>query len=161
MAKKVAYSSMLVALAMIFSYVELLIPVSFGIPGIKLGLANLVILLGLFFMSSKQVFLILITRIVLSGFLFGNLSSIIYSLAGGVLSFCVMLAMKRVKGISMLGLSMAGGVCHNIGQLLIATVVVQNLHILYYSPALLFSGVLSGLLIGLLGQNIKKYLGSA
>lgn len=158
MANKVAYSSMLVALAMIFSYVEVLIPFSFGIPGIKLGLANLVVVIGLFFLKPSQVFGILVVRIVLSAFMFGNMSSLIYSLAGGILSFIVMLLLKRIKGFSMTGISMAGGVSHNVGQLLVAAAVVENMHVFYYMPVLLVAGLVTGMLIGMVGQRVYKYI---
>lgn len=159
MAKKVAYSAMLVALAMIFSYVEALIPFSFGIPGIKLGLANLVVVIGLFFLKPPQVFCVLVVRIVLASFMFGSLSSLLYSLAGGVLSFCVMLMLKTmIKGFSMIGISMAGGVSHNVGQLIVAACVVENIHVFYYMPALLVSGLVTGMLIGIVGQRLQKYI---
>lgn len=158
MAKRVAYSAMLVALAMIFSYVEALIPFNFGIPGIKLGLANLVVVIGLFFMKPKQVFGILIARIVLVSFLFGNMSALIYSLAGGLLSFFIMLVLKKCKGFSISGISMAGGVSHNVGQLIVAACVVENVHVFYYMPVLLISGLITGLLIGIVAQRVCKYL---
>lgn len=158
MAKKVAYSAMLVALAMIFSYVEALIPFSFGIPGIKLGLANLVVVIGLFFLKPGQVFGILITRIVLLAFLFGNMASLLYSLAGGILSFCVMLLLKKCKGFSITGISMAGGVSHNVGQLVVAACVVENIHVFYYMPALLVAGLITGMLIGIVGQRVCHHL---
>lgn len=158
MTKKIAYSSMLVALAMIFSYVEVLIPFSFGIPGIKLGLANLVVVIGLFILKPFQVFGILVVRIILSAFMFGNMSSLIYSLAGGVLSFFVMLLLKKFKGFSMTGISMAGGVIHNVGQLMIASCVVENLHVLYYMPVLLVAGLITGMLIGIVGQRVYKHI---
>lgn len=158
MAKKVAYSAMLVALAMIFSYVEALIPFSFGIPGIKLGLANLVVVIGLFFLKPGQVFGILIVRIVLLAFLFGNMASLLYSLAGGILSFCVMLLLKKCKGFSITGISMAGGVSHNVGQLVVAACVVENIHVFYYMPALLVAGLITGMLIGIVGQRVCHHL---
>lgn len=158
MTKRVAYSAMLVALAMIFSYVEALIPFSFGIPGIKLGLANLVVVIGLFFLKPLQVFGILIARIVLTAFMFGNMSSLLYSLAGGMLSFCVMLLLKKCKGFSIIGISMAGGVSHNVGQLVVAAWVVENLHVFYYMPVLLVVGLITGMLIGTVGQRVCSYL---
>ena len=159
MARKVSYAAMLVALAMIFSYVEALIPISFGIPGIKLGLANLVVVLGLFFLKPPQVFWVLVVRIVLSSFMFGSLFSMIYSLAGGVLSFCVMLILKKMnKGFSIIGISMAGGVSHNIGQLVVAACVVKNMHVFLYMPVLLVAGMMAGMLTGILGQRLQKYL---
>lgn len=96
--KKLANMAMLVALAMIFSYVESLIPINFGIPGMKLGVANLVTVTGMYFLEFPEVFLVVVMRILLTGFLFGNGMSIVYSLAGGILSFLVMALMKRLKG---------------------------------------------------------------
>ena len=113
--KKLANMAMLVALAMIFSYVESLIPINFGIPGMKLGVANLVTVTGLYFLELPEVFLVVVMRILLTGFLFGNGMSIVYSLAGGILSFLVMALMKRLKGFSVAGVSIAGGVSHNRG----------------------------------------------
>ena len=158
MAKKVAYSAILVALAMIFSYVEVLIPFHFGIPGIKLGLANLVIVVGLYLLKPAQVLGISIARIVLSSFMFGNMSSLLYSLAGGILSFGVMRLLKSRKGFSVLGISMAGGVSHNAGQLIVAACVVENIHVFYYMPVLLIVGLITGLLIGVVSQRVCKYL---
>lgn len=146
---------MLVALAMIFSYVEILIPISFGVPGIKLGLANLVVVVGLWLMPPMQVFGILVARIVLVAFMFGSMSSLLYSLAGGVLSFCVMLLLKKCKGFSVIGISMAGGVSHNIGQLIIAALVVENLSVFYYFPVLMIAGLVTGMLIGVVGQRVN------
>ncbi len=158
MTRKIAYSAMMVALAMIFSYVEALIPFSFGIPGMKLGLANLIVVIGLFFLEPLQVFGILIARIVLVAFMFGNMSSLVYSLVGGSFSFCVMLLLKRCKGFSMIGISMAGGVSHNVGQLVVAACVVENLHVFYYMPVLLVVGLLSGMLIGMVARQTMPYL---
>ena len=152
-AKRVALGGMLVAVAFMFSYLELLIPISFGIPGIKLGLANLVILSCMYVMQPLEVFVILLARILLSGFLFGNMTMMIYSLAGGVLSFLIMLFVKKTQVFSMIGASMLGGVFHNIGQIITAMLVVSNVRIITYLPVLLLSGVVSGLLIGLLSKK--------
>ena len=131
-AKKVAYCGMLVALSMIFSYVEALIPISFGVPGIKLGLANLVVLSGLYRMKPAEILSVSVARILLIGFLFGNGMSIIYSLAGGLLSFLVMLLLKKTGGFSAIGVSIAGGVSHNIGQILVAAAVLKSSGVFYY-----------------------------
>jgi len=151
-AKTIATLAMMIALAMVFSYVESLIPINFGIPGVKLGLANLAIVAALYLLGGKQTFLISIVRIVLSGFLFGNLASILYSLAGGILSLAVMMLLKKTKKISVLTVSVAGGICHNIGQLVVAILVVENLKLVFYIPVLLVSGFLTGLLIGIVSQ---------
>lgn len=153
--KRAAYCAMLTALAMIFGYVEALIPFGFGIPGVKLGLANIVIVLALYILPVYQALAIQLMRIVLVSFLFGNLSMMIYSLAGGILSFLVMCLLKRMKGFSVTGVSIAGGVSHNIGQLTVAVLVVQNLKIAFYFPALMLAGLVTGGVIGILADRIK------
>ena len=146
--------AMMIALAMIFSYVETMIPINFGIPGVKLGLANLVIVAAIYLFGGKQAFLISIVRIFLSGFMFGNLASILYRLAGGLLSLAVMLLLKKTDKLSILAVSVMGGICHNIGQLIVAMLVVENLKLIFYVPVLLISGFLTGLLIGIVCRVI-------
>lgn len=153
MAKRVAKCGVLVALAFIFSYVEILIPFSVGIPGVKLGLANLVVLSCLFFISPAEVFLILVTRIFLSGFLFGNMAAIFYSLAGGILSFLGMILLKKTNAFSMIGVSILGGVLHNLGQLIVACFIVENPNLFFYLPILLVAGSISGLVIGIIAKK--------
>lgn len=157
--KKIAYCAMLTALSMIFSYIEALIPLSIGIPGIKLGLSNLVVVSGLYFMPAGWVFLVLILKVTLVSFLFGNLSMLIYSMAGGVLSFLVMLVIKRIKGFSMIGVSMAGGVSHNIGQLIVAVLVVEGFAPLSYLPVLIAAGAVAGTAIGVAADRIRRVIG--
>ena len=151
--KKLANMAMLVALAMIFSYVESLIPINFGIPGMKLGVANLVTVTGMYFLEFLEVFLVVVMRILLTGFLFGNGMSIVYSLAG-ILSCLVMALMKRLKGFSVAGVSIAGGVSHNIGQIIVASVVVENLKLIYYLPALLIAGTVTGFVMGMISKKL-------
>lgn len=158
MAKRAAYCAMLTALAMIFGYVEALIPFGFGVPGIKLGIANIVIVLALYILPAYQALLIQLGRIVLVSFLFGNMSMMIYSLAGGILSFGMMFMMKKIKGFSITGVSIAGGVSHNIGQLAVAVLAVQNLKLAFYLPVLLMAGLVTGGLIGMLAYRIKPVL---
>ena len=158
MKNRVAYFGVYTALALIFSYVETLIPINFGIPGVKLGLANLIIVVALYKMSIKEAYVLSIVRVVLSGFIFGNLFSIVYSLAGGLLSLSIMALLKRTKQFSTIGISMAGGVFHNIGQLIMAIVVLESLNIAYYFPVLMISGLLTGLLIGIIANEMLKRL---
>lgn len=158
MKNKVAYFGVFTALGLIFSYVETLIPIQLGIPGVKLGLANLIIVIALYKMNSKEALLLSVTRIVLAGFIFANLFSIIYSLAGGLLSFGVMCILKKRDGFSVAGVSIAGGVSHNIGQLLIAMAVVENFSVFYYAPALLVAGTITGFLIGVTAREMLKRL---
>ncbi len=158
MRSRVAYFGVFTALALIFSYVETLIPINFGIPGVKLGLANLITVIALYKMRLPEVYLICVVRVVLSGFIFGNLFSILYSLAGGLLSVTVMALLKRTDLFSVMGVSMAGGVAHNIGQLIVAALVVETFSVVYYLPVLLIAGLLTGLLIGLISREMLKRL---
>lgn len=158
MKSKVAYFGVFTSLALIFSYVETLIPVNFGIPGVKLGLANLIIVTALYKIRLTDVFLLSVVRVVLSGFIFGNYFSIIYSLAGGILSLAVMAFLKRSGGFSVMGVSIAGGTFHNIGQLLVAMLVVETFSVIYYVPVLLAAGMLTGFVIGVTANEILKRL---
>ena len=133
---------------------ESLIPINFGIPGVKLGVANLVTVTGLYFLELPEVFLVVVMRVLLTGFLFGNGMSIIYSLAGGILSLLVMAVMKRINGFSVLGVSIMGGASHNIGQIIVASVVVENLKLIYYLPALLIAGTITGFVMGILSKKV-------
>ena len=141
MKNKGVYFGMFTALALIFSYVESLIPFHIGIPGVKLGLANLVIVVAMYKMNKKQVYLLSVTRVVLAGFMFGNLFSIVYSLAGSLLSLAVMYGLKRKESFSIMGISMAGGVFHNL---------------VYYASVLLISGLITGIVIGIVSDEIMK-----
>ena len=154
---RLASFGVFVALALIFSYIETLIPFQIGIPGVKLGLANLVIVIALYRMPVGEVYLLSGVRVVLTGFLFGNLMSILSSLAGGILSLTVMWGMKRIRSVSILGVSIAGGVFHNIGQLLAAALMVETYGVFSYLPVLLISGLLTGFVIGLAaGEMLKR-----
>lgn len=156
MKSKVAYFGVFTALALIFSYIETLIPINFGVPGMKLGLANLVIVIALYKMQLCEAFLLSVTRVLLSGFLFGNYFSIIYSLAGAALSLSVMAGLKRTAGFSVMGVSIAGGVSHNIGQLIVAMLAVETFSVIYYVPVLLAAGLVTGLFIGIAANEMLK-----
>lgn len=158
MKSKVAYYGVFTALALIFSYVETLIPVNFGIPGAKLGLANLVVVIVLYKTRWQEALLLSVTRIVLSGFIFGNLFGILYSLAGGLLSFAVMAGLKRRDSFSVIGVSMAGGVTHNVGQLVVAMIVVNTYQAGYYLPVLMMVGLATGALIGVISREVLRRL---
>lgn len=158
MKNRAAYFGVFTALALIFSYVEALIPFSVGIPGVKLGLANLVIVITLYKIKPGEVLLLSVTRVVLAGFMFGNYFSIVYSLAGGLLSLAVMALLKKDGGFGVLGVSMAGGVSHNVGQLAVAMLVVETFSVIYYLPVLLAAGAITGFFIGLLSGQILQRL---
>ena len=160
-ARRVAIAAMMVALAMMFSYIEVLIPISVGVPGVKPGLANMVVLLGVYVMPAGDVLVVLLARILLSGFLFGNLSSVLYSLAAGVVSFIVMLLLSRFRHLSMIGVSAFSGVCHNLTQLLVAMIIVNNQTILYYAPVLVLFGAGFGTLVGVVARSCRELLPGA
>lgn len=155
---RAAYLGVFTALALIFSYIETLIPFHIGIPGVKLGLANLIVVVALYKLGAGDAAVLSVVRIVLSGFLFANLFSIIYSLAGGLLSLAVMAFLKKRETFSVMGVSMAGGIFHNIGQMLIAMVIVETFSVAYYVPVLLAAGVVTGLAIGIAAQEMLRHL---
>lgn len=152
--KKTAYLGLFLALALICSYIESLIPFYFGIPGVKLGLTNVVVILMLYDMDAKSAFTVSVLRILLAGLLFGNMFSILYSLAGGMLSFLCMVLLKRTGRFKIISISAAGGVTHNLGQIIVAAAVVENMNLFYYYPILLTAGVVTGILIGVAAQEI-------
>ncbi len=156
MAKKTAYYGCFLGLAIICGYVEFLIPFDFGIPGIKLGLANIVAVLLLYRNGFWQAFAVNTARVLLCGILFGNAMSIFYSLCGGTLALMIMFLIKKVPFFSAVGVSVAGAVAHNIGQLFAATVVIGFTALTYYMPFLIVAGVATGFLVGLAATYLIK-----
>lgn len=146
------------ALALIFSYIEMLIPFSVGIPGIKLGIANLVIIIALYYLNAKYALAINAVRILIAGLLFNGLFGAAYSLAGALVSLATMTILKKTDLFSIVGVSMAGGVAHNLGQILVAAFLVSNMKIFIYFPVLIISGVISGTIIGILAHLILRKL---
>lgn len=156
--KKTAVLSMLTGFALMLSYVESLIPLTPGIPGIKLGLANLAVVLCIELYGRRDALLVNVARVLLSSFLFGNMYVVLYSLAGALISFAAMALLKRFSCFSLIGVSVGGGVFHNIGQLIVAIAVVRTVQILYYLPWLLLAGCMTGILIGILALEVLKYV---
>lgn len=156
MKNKVAVFGVFTSLALILSYVELLIPINFGIPGMKLGLANLLVVILLYKGCPRDALLLSVIRILLSGLIFGNMFSIFYSLGGGLLSLAVMVFLKKTGQFTVAGISIGGGASHNIGQLLVAMFVVQTYQVGYYLPVLLIAGVITGAVIGILSAEVLK-----
>ena len=153
---RVALYGLLIALAFVLSYVETLFPVYLGAPGVKLGLANLVTVIALYGLGVKEAFAINVVRVLLSGFTFGNMSSILFGMAGAVLSLFLMAVCKKLRLFDMTGISIIGGVAHNIGQFLVAPFVTKTFGVFSYLPVLLIAGTVAGALIGLLGGIILK-----
>lgn len=153
-AEKAARYGMLIALAFIFSYIESLLPIPMPAPGMKLGLANIVTVVGLYTVGIPGTCTVSLIRIILVGLTFGNTFSMWYGLAGGGVSLVLMILCKSTKWFSPVGVSVAGGAGHNIGQVLVAAFVVENEGVLYYLPVLLIGGVLAGSVIGVVGGMI-------
>lgn len=158
MAKKVSLYGILVSLAFIASYIEVLIPFNFHIPGMKLGLANIAVLVALYTGGAQAGLTVSIIRIILVGLTFGNPYSAIYGLSGGVLSLAVMIFLKRTDFFGMMGVSMAGGVAHNIGQLLCAMILLKLPAVFTYLSYLILVGTITGALIGIIDEEVLKRL---
>lgn len=156
--KRLALSAILAALAMILSYIEALIPMPVPIPGIKLGLANLIIVIAIYRLGFKYAFVINCVRILTAGLLFTGLFGVIYSFAGCVLSILIMYVLYKTKLFSIVGISMAGGVVHNLGQLITACLIMSNIRLMSYFAVLLFSGMISGILIGIAASLLQDKL---
>lgn len=158
MAKKVLLYGILVSLAFIASYIEVLIPFNFHIPGMKLGLANIAVLVALYTGGAQAGLTVSIIRIILVGLTFGNPYSAIYGISGGVLSLAVMILLKRTDFFGMMGVSMAGGVAHNIGQLLCAMILLKLPAVFTYLSYLILVGTVTGALIGIIDEEVLKRL---
>lgn len=154
MKKSVAYLGVFLALAMILSYVEAILPFAIGIPGVKLGLANLVTVLMLYLIGWREALCVSVLRIVLTGILFGNLLSICYGLAGGLLSFVLMFILIRMNCFHVVTVSICGGIIHNMGQLIVAGFLVSSYYVIYYMPVLLIAGFVTGALIGIVAKEV-------
>lgn len=154
--QRIARYALLTALAMVLSWLESMVPVTTAVPGVKLGLTNLVVIFALYRMSLRDAAVISGIRVLLVSMTFGNAYSFAYSLAGATLSLAVMALLKRTGRLSMLGVSVAGGVCHNVGQILVAMVVLETTGLAYYLPVLMVSGVVAGVCIGVVGAVVTK-----
>lgn len=152
--KKIAVCGLLCAIALIFSYIEFLVPISIGIPGIKLGLANIVVVLCLYSIGPRFAAFINLARILLAALLFGNMFSVLYALTGAVVSFIGMLLLQKTKAFSIVGVSMAGGVFHNAGQIITAAIIMQTKDILLYFPVLLIAGMITGIINGFISHLV-------
>lgn len=152
--KKMALSAVLAAMAMILSYIEALFPMPVPIPGIKLGLANLVIIIAIYKLGFKYAFTINCIRIITAGLLFTGVFGVMYSFSGGIFSIVVMYLLYKTGWFSIVGISMAGGVAHNLGQLITACLIMSNIKLMSYFAILLFAGMGSGILIGIVAYFV-------
>mgnify|MGYP003398665116 FL=1 len=156
--KQVAMMGMLVGVALVLSYIEAMIPIPMGIPGAKIGLANLAIVVALYLFGEKKAFGIAIIRLLLVAFTFGNVAAFLYSLGGMLLSFFTMAILRKTGKFSIVSVSCMGGVMHNMGQLVMAFFILQTQVLWTYLPVLILTGVISGVVIGILGGILMERL---
>ena len=156
--KKIALCGVLTALAMIFSYIESVIPIPILVPGIKLGVANIAVITILYVLGVKEAIVINLLRIALTALLFGNVNSFLFSISGAVLSLTIMIIMKRLDFFSCIGVSVCGGVMHNVGQIIAAVFIMGSEAIVLYLPVLIVSGVFTGVVIGVVSGIVAKHV---
>ncbi len=157
-AEKVALSGLLIAMMLVLGYVESLLPSVSGIPGIKLGLSNGVLIFAVYMLDLPTAWVLMVLKVLLSGLLFGGFNTILYALAGGVLSMAVMTGLSRVRGIHPVTVSMAGGVMHNVGQVAVAMALFHTNQLLYYMAVLVLAGLVCGALTGVCAAAVMKHL---
>lgn len=153
--RKIAWMAMLLALAFVLSFLERMLSFEVPVPGVKLGLANLAVLMAIYTMGVKGALTISLARIFLDGMTFGNAYRMMYSLAGGLLSFLIMYIGKKYNW-SIMSVSMAGGLCHNIGQIMVAIIILRTPELVTYLPVLILAGIVTGAINGLLCGMIMK-----
>lgn len=156
--KKVATLGLTIALAMIMSYIEALVPLSFAVPGIKMGLANIVIIFVLYKIGTREAIIVSLIRVILVSLLFSNAMAMAYSIAGAVLSLLVMWILKKTDKFSVIGVSVAGGIMHNVGQIIMAVILLGTEQIALYLPVLIITGTATGIVIGIVaGLVINRF----
>lgn len=155
--KMLTVCGVITALSMIFSYIEsvIMLALPIPVPGVKLGVANIAVIVLLYIYGWKEACIVNLIRITLTAILFGNINSFLFSMAGGILSVIVMVIFKKIRIFSVIGTSIAGGVAHNIGQIFAAVLIMESGAIAYYLPVLLISGIVTGIIIGIVGGMVS------
>lgn len=158
-AQRVAISGLLTSLMLVFGLIERQFPLTAAIPGVKLGLANSVLLYSLYMLGVKQSFVLMLLKALMSWLIYTNMSAMLYSLGGGLCSLLVMILLSRINGVSILGVSALGAVFFNVGQILVAVVMLNTPQLIVtYLPVLMVSGVITGVLTGVVAQMVMKHL---
>lgn len=155
--KKIVIIAIFITLALVLSYVDSLIPFAIMVPGIKIGLANIVIILSLYMIGEKETILISTIRVILSSLLFGTMLTFAYSMTGAILSLIIMIILKQKTTLAMMTISIIGAVSHNIGQIIMAVIIMSTKEIIYYLPILMIIGVVSGTIIGILSSLLIQF----
>lgn len=160
-AHQTALTGMYAAIAIVLSYIEMLLPINIGIPGAKPGFANIIVVFALLSVGGMNAFIINVIRIIIIGMMFGNIVSIGFSVCGALFSMGAMLLVKKIKNIHPLGISIFGAVFHNLGQILAACFFIKTYSVLYYLPFLIIAGIISGIIIGIVSglilSRLEKY----
>lgn len=158
--QKMTFVSLLVAQAIVLSFIERMIPLNSSIPGAKLGLANIITLTSIYLFSFKETLAVILLRTLMVAFIAGSFSSFLYSVSGAILSFLVMYLLIKIsrEKISTIGVSVVGAISHNLGQLLMAAVIIQNIKITIYLPMLMLTGVATGMIVGVTVNLLLNFL---
>ncbi len=154
--RRIAVCGMLLALVLVLGFVESQLPVAASVPGIKLGLSNGVLIFAVYMLNVPTGFLLMGLKVLLSGLMFGSPSAMMYAFAGGLLSMIVMSLLSRMKGLSPVVVSMAGGVSHNVGQVAMAMMILQTPQLLYYMAVLMVAGLVTGMATGFAATGIIR-----
>lgn len=155
--KKIALIAIFITLSLILSYVDSLIPINIMVPGIKIGLANLIIIYSLYMLGIKEAIFISIIRVVISSILFGSILTFVYSLTGAIVSLLIMVILKSFTSLTVITISIIGGVMHNMTQIIVAIILMNTKEIVYYLPILILTGVISGMMIGIFSTLLIKF----
>lgn len=160
--KRIAKLSMLLSISVVLGLIESFIPISGVIPGIKLGLANIVIIFAIYELSFKDALYISILRVILIGILRTGLFSIsfFFSLFGAIFSIIAMYLSKKYTSMSIVGVSVVGAIFHSIGQIMVACIFLSNINVMYYLPILLISSIITGIIVGIISNKVVKYYSS-
>ena len=156
--RRIALCGLLIAMMLVLGFIESRIPINAGIPGIKLGLSNGVLIFAVYMLDIPTAWLLMVLKVTLSGLLFGGFNTIMYALAGGVLSMLTMTLLSRIKGMHPVTVSMAGGVMHNVGQVALAMILLHTRQLLYYMAILILVGLACGALTGIVASSVMKHL---
>lgn len=156
--RRIALCGLLIAMMLVLGFIESRIPINAGIPGIKLGLSNGVLIFAVYMLDIPTAWLLMVLKVTLSGLLFGGFNTIMYALAGGVLSMLTMTLLSRIKGMHPVTVSMAGGVMHNVGQVALAMILLHTNQLLYYMAILILVGLACGALTGIVASSVMKHL---
>lgn len=158
MKKKVAFIGLLIAFGLALSFLESLIPQVIPIPGVKLGLANFAVLMTLYLFGFKEALIMNFARILLASMMFGSAFSFFYALSGALLSILIEVLLIKIEKMSEIGVSVVGGIAHNVGQILLAIIITKTIGVFYYLPFLIVSGILAGIVIGILVKKLRPVL---